>query len=108
MATMARVARPRPARWAGLNRSCGMTRASRTVTPGLRESDEQDAERHARGQAVEQSRAQLAAHRAAGGDEHDRGQGDQHAGGLIFGYATVSERAIAEGIGRLAAVIGDL
>jgi len=30
----------------------------------------------------------------------------QGPGGLIFGYATVSERAIAEGITRLAAVIG--
>jgi GntR family transcriptional regulator / MocR family aminotransferase len=29
-------------------------------------------------------------------------------GGLIFGYATVSERAIAEGVARLAAVIGEL
>jgi GntR family transcriptional regulator / MocR family aminotransferase len=29
-------------------------------------------------------------------------------GGLIFGYATVSERAIAEGIARLAQVIGEL
>ena len=29
-------------------------------------------------------------------------------GGLIFGYATVSERAIAEGVARLAAVIGGL
>ena len=34
MATTARVHRPRPARWAGLNRSCRTTRASRTVTPG--------------------------------------------------------------------------
>ena len=29
-------------------------------------------------------------------------------GGLIFGYATVSERAIAEGVARLAQVIGEL
>jgi GntR family transcriptional regulator/MocR family aminotransferase len=29
-------------------------------------------------------------------------------GGLIFGYATVSERAIAEGVTRLAQVIGEL
>jgi GntR family transcriptional regulator/MocR family aminotransferase len=29
-------------------------------------------------------------------------------GGLIFGYATVSERAIAEGVARLARVIGEL
>ena len=29
-------------------------------------------------------------------------------GGLIFGYATVSERAIGEGVARLAAVIGEL
>jgi GntR family transcriptional regulator / MocR family aminotransferase len=29
-------------------------------------------------------------------------------GGLIFGYATVSERAIAEGVARLARAIGDL
>jgi GntR family transcriptional regulator/MocR family aminotransferase len=29
-------------------------------------------------------------------------------GGLIFGYATVSERAIAEGVARLAKVIGEL
>jgi GntR family transcriptional regulator/MocR family aminotransferase len=28
--------------------------------------------------------------------------------GLIFGYATVSERAIAEGVARLAQVIGEL
>ena len=30
------------------------------------------------------------------------------AGGLIFGYATVSERAIAEGIARLAGVVNEL
>jgi len=29
-------------------------------------------------------------------------------GGLIFGYATVSERAIAEGVARLARVVGEL
>lgn len=29
-------------------------------------------------------------------------------GGLIFGYATVSEQAITEGIDRLAQVIGEL
>ena len=29
-------------------------------------------------------------------------------GGLIFGYATVSERAIAEGVGRLAQVMREL
>jgi GntR family transcriptional regulator / MocR family aminotransferase len=29
-------------------------------------------------------------------------------GGLIFGYATVSERAIAEGVARLAQVVGEL
>src|SRR5579863_3148141 len=29
-------------------------------------------------------------------------------GGLIFGYATVNEQAIAEGVGILARVIGDL
>jgi GntR family transcriptional regulator/MocR family aminotransferase len=29
-------------------------------------------------------------------------------GGLIFGYATVSERAIAEGIARLAGVINEM
>ena len=28
--------------------------------------------------------------------------------GLIFGYATVSERAIAEGIARLAGVVNEL
>jgi GntR family transcriptional regulator / MocR family aminotransferase len=29
-------------------------------------------------------------------------------GGLIFGYATVSERAIAEGVARLARVMGEM
>ena len=29
-------------------------------------------------------------------------------GGLIFGYATVSERVIAEGIARLAGVISEM
>jgi DNA-binding transcriptional MocR family regulator len=29
-------------------------------------------------------------------------------GGLIFGYATVNEQAIAEGVGILARVIGEL
>jgi GntR family transcriptional regulator/MocR family aminotransferase len=29
-------------------------------------------------------------------------------GGLIFGYATVNEQAIGEGIARLACVIGEL
>jgi len=29
-------------------------------------------------------------------------------GGLIFGFATVSERAIAEGIARLAGVVNEL
>src|SRR5262249_33760576 len=34
IATIARVHRPRPARCAELNRSCRISRASRTVTPG--------------------------------------------------------------------------
>ena len=38
MATTARAARPRPARWAGVNRSCRTVRASRTVTPGYSET----------------------------------------------------------------------
>ena len=29
-------------------------------------------------------------------------------GGLIFGYATVNEQAIAEGVARLARVIGEM
>ena len=61
---------------------------------------------HGRGDVAEPSPPCRAAHARSSACWRRRARGG--AGGLIFGFATVNEQAIAEGIDILARVIGEL